>query len=326
MQGKVNYIKKIKYLVIGVFFTAILMISSLGYALSTSHNNNLKVQSDDKKCAVILCGTAIHRVFDPFKIAFIKTTDHAYRALKHVGYRDKDIFYLSKHFGVGTDVFQIKEAFEYTIKKWLPSHSDNETDCFIFMVDHGRDGGYFGLTKWNLLRDYEFAGWLKDLEYKTLTIFINSCYSGDFIDDLSGPNRIIITSTNTTGKSFTNLADESVFPQEFFNELEKTSDTYNPSYGELWEAADKCVYSSKMNPQIDDNGDGFGSGTVEHDSLPLDGDGELALTISPYKDSDSINPDSKNFIIERRGKLPSFDFNDMIERLKQNFLFKKLFE
>lgn len=318
-------IKKIKCLVIGVSFIAILMISSLGGALSTTYKNNLTVQSDDKKCAVILCGTAIHRVFDPFKIAFIKTTDHAYRALKHVGYKDKDILYLSKHFGVGTDVFQIKEAFEYAIKNWLPSHSDVETDCFIFMVDHGRDGGYFGLTKWNLLRDYEFADWLKDLEYKTLTIFIDSCYSGDFIYNLSGPGRIIITSTNTTGTSYTNLADESVFPQEFFNELEKTSENYNPSYGELWEAADKCVYSSTMNPQIDDNGDGVGSGTVEHDSLPLDGDGELALTISPYKNSDSVDPNSISYITKRKGTLTNFDFNNVFERLRQISFFKKLF-
>jgi hypothetical protein len=306
-----------------VFFVSILLISSLGSSLSVQYKNNFKAQSEDKKCAVILCGTAIHRVFDPFKIAFIKTTDHAYRALKHVGYKDKDIFYLSKHFGVGTDVFQIKKAFEYSIKNWLPSHCDSETECFIFMVDHGRDGGYFGLTKWNLLRDYEFADWLKDLEYKTLTIFINSCYSGDFIDDLSGPNRIIITSTNTTGKSFTNLADESVFPQAFFNELEKASDSYNPSYGKLWEEADKCIYSDKMNPQIDDNGDGIGSGTVEYDKLPLEGDGELALTISPYKDSDGINPNAISSIKKTKILLTKFKVTNLMEKLLQMSLFRE---
>lgn len=246
-------------------------------------NQTTQVVNDKnhKKYAVILCGTAINRFFDPFKLAFIKTTNHAYQALKHVGYKDKDIFYLSKHFGISVDGLLTKIAFKYAITGWLQSCSNADTDCFIFMVDHGCDGGYFGLTKWNLLRDYELAEWFKDLEYHTLTILIDSCYSGDFIQNLSAQGRIIMTSTNTTSTSWANLADESEFSKTFFNEMEKTSDTYKPSYGELWEAADKCYFSNRMNPQIDDNGDGFGTGTPEYDALPLNGDGDLALNIYP---------------------------------------------
>jgi len=46
--------------------------------------------------------------------------------------------------------------------------------------------------------DDEFAANLTSVEYGKLVIAILACYGGGFIDDLSGPNRIIMTAANET--------------------------------------------------------------------------------------------------------------------------------
>ena len=85
-----------------------------------------------------------------------------------------------------------------------------------------------------------------------------------------------MTATDSKNPAYT--SDEGIFVEPFFNKLGKGA-----SYGEAWMAADKYVDSAPddQNPQIDDNGDGKGHGTSSIDTLPLGGDGYLALNTYP---------------------------------------------
>jgi len=83
--------------------------------------------------------------------------------------------------------------------------------------------------------DDELAKDLSFVSYGSLTVMFQacknenaSCYSGGFIDDLSGPNRIIITASNETSDSWGDLGNEqtgeeldglSEFSEGFFDAL-----------------------------------------------------------------------------------------------------------
>jgi len=82
-----------------------------------------------------------------------------------------------------------------------------------------RFGSYGGGSEW-FFWDDEFRGNLTGLSYKTLTIIITACFAGGFIDDLSGPNRIIITSSKeTTYTHVDKYADFGLFNQHLLDAL-----------------------------------------------------------------------------------------------------------
>jgi len=216
---------------------------------------------------------------------FEEETQYAYETFRNLGYSDDNIYYLSgKSIKNGGDAVTTKDNVKYAITKWLKSRSDENSDVFIFIAGHGAYFPKFGSVVavypgrpwniWEVVMSKEMALWLSDLKYSTCIVVIEACQSGGFISDLSGRNRIIMTATDEFS-----LAYCGSFPYPFFGELRKTSDTYKPSYGDAWMAADKRVDGSspdEQNPLIDDNGDrgGYGDGNVNLLPNDKDGDGE----------------------------------------------------
>ena len=85
--------------------------------------------------------------------------------------------------------------------------------------------------------DDEVRDWLSGLQYRRLIIFIGACrapsneteacFSGGFIDDLSAPRRIIITSSNETYWSyFEPETGQHYFGREFINALDPTNSAW----------------------------------------------------------------------------------------------------
>lgn len=85
--------------------------------------------------------------------------------------------------------------------------------------------------------DDEVRDWLSDLQYRRLIIFIGACcapsneteacFSGGFIDDLSAPRRIIITSSNETYRSwYEPETGQHYFGREFINALDPTNSAW----------------------------------------------------------------------------------------------------
>lgn len=92
--------------------------------------------------------------------------------------------------------------------------------------------------------DDEVRDWLSGLQYRRLIIFIGACrapsneteacFSGGFIDDLSAPRRIIVTSSNETYWSwYEPETGQHFFGREFINALDPT----NPA----WELATNLI-------------------------------------------------------------------------------------
>jgi len=136
----------------------------------------------------------------------------------------------------GVNDTSTKEHVRWAVGTWLNQTSDDNDIIFIFMSLHGggyntvnneNDGGridgsandtldegdeiwngtsYVGYDEYLYLSpvvseyywDDEFAADLQNVTYGKLAIAIYSCYGGGFIDDLSGSNRVIMTTANET--------------------------------------------------------------------------------------------------------------------------------
>jgi hypothetical protein len=251
----------------------------------------IKVKEENNpgnKYAVLIAGGA----GDDMDDNFAATAEHGYDCFKKLGYSDSQICWLSgKNKKPNADKKTTYSNVKWAIKDWLDDRSDKNSDCFILLCDHGDPTLFGGVAVhpgssgsiFSIVLPFVLDWWLDDLDYKTLTLCISSCYSGKFIKYVSGRNRIVITTTDSDSVSYS--AGENVFMSPFFSELEKTSSTYKPSYGDAWMAGDKRVDGKRnpdeMNPKIDDNGDNKGHGTDDVDILPLGGDGLLALNTYP---------------------------------------------
>lgn len=295
-----------------------LCIVTLFFGLAfTSFVNGTKliISEGDKKeyWAVIICGG----LNDSFNECFRNTARHAYQTLKKLRYDDEHIYFLQDGniTEEGVDGITNKSMVEYAIAGWLKNHADENDDCFIYFADHGGisiSQMIIGLAVWNyndnkaeLIEPHELAEWVNCVTYNICTVAIDTCLSGSFIKSLSENNRIIITSTDLYRPGWgikSNGTVENVFSYHFFNGLAN-----NVSYGRAWEYADKqtrtirlretpifyrwhkfligkliCRFGTRLqNPQIDDNGDGKGHGTILADRLPMRGDGYLALKTYP---------------------------------------------
>jgi len=257
--------------------------------------------------AVIICGWADN---DKDQEAFERSTTRAHNALRKQGYSDKNIYHLRKDTSNERVDDELNyDTAKYALEVWLPSHANKNSKCLVYLNGHGTDYGGFTVDEGKRIIDYEVSNWLRDLECKTLTVVVECCFAGNFIDDLSGHNRIIITSTNSYLKAHRiEYPDESAFSKFFFEALDD-----GKSYGGAWEAAEKTIAESLPGdaaplinrkaieennklitldndmqiPLIDDNGDGIGHGTAGEDDLPLGGDGALAKNTYPGYDHDN---------------------------------------
>jgi hypothetical protein len=151
-----------------------------------------------------------------------------------------------------------KENVRWTIREWLKIHSDEDDTVFIYFGCHGGgayangtlesgridlsgdegyehyNGTWFGVDECLWLNweeqywDDELREDLAMLSYRTLIVMLQgcktvnaSCFTGGFIDDLSAPNRIIITSSNETSPSYGDLDGDGFaeFSAVFFDAL-----------------------------------------------------------------------------------------------------------
>ncbi len=96
----------------------------------------------------------------------------------------------------------------------------------------------------------------RDLESVTcnqLILIFDACYSGGFIDDLSAPNRVIITSTGETNRAWHRPVEEDEVFDEFSGNLIDALHGYNASWYNL-DADNRIEHGDPVNADANNNG------------------------------------------------------------------------
>ena len=212
-------------------------------------------------------------------LAHEKTCDLAWQTFIS---RGVDTNYL-KYDGEGGFESPSVDAVHSAITEWafekLKGKSGNLT---ILLVGHGNKNVVY--VDGEPVRAAVFNGWLNELQLKlkevnqnnTIIIAIGACYSGSFIDELSGQNRIIITSSDQTEMAFKGpQIDSSLRQGDFFMAefIKKIGQGYSVKQSFIKSAAltERFTYSisdtfisshqdqSLQHPLLDDNYDQVGT-------------------------------------------------------------------
>ncbi len=154
---------------------------------------------------------------------------------------------------------------------------------YLIFIDHGSPDTLY-LTGTEHLLPQELDDWLSTLESgmaaagidEDIVVILGTCFSGSFIDALSGPGRIIVTSTPADEPSYRGprdpggVRDGEFFITALFNGLGRGLNLAESFEGavDLTEAFTDSGYpetpapyfdTARQHPMLDDNGDGVGS-------------------------------------------------------------------
>jgi hypothetical protein len=252
---------------------------------------------------------------------------------KHMGFAADHIVVLSEG-GTGAAVSN-RENVTKTLAGLKPKLTADDT-LLIVLLGHGT---YDGTTaKFNLVGpDMDSREWKASLEGTVARlVFVNTTSASfEFVQALSGKNRIVIAATDSSAQKYA-----TVFPQYFIEALDQTAKADNDKNGRLsvWEA---FAYASQAVKQsfeqkgtlvtersiLDDNGDGVGKDPA---AATAGGDGVLARTtfLDAPPASSSANPavaalDKRRIQIEveieqlkaKKGDMPAGQYEEEFERL-----------
>ena len=249
-----------------------------------------------------------------------KTCNAVYKHLKQKGLLDEDIQYFNYTINqddekIVVDVIPSKTAINESITQWASQKmNDKAANLYIIMIDHGVENKFFihpdeilsrDLSEWTDTLQNNLIGQSKDQE---IIFVLGFCFSGSFIDDLSGPNRVIITSAGPNEYSFKgpmdidNIREGEYFVSEFFKEVSlgksvKQSFIQAVAFTEIFTANDlKSVNApyydiSDQHPLLDDNSDGIGSNEI----IDYDGDGVMSENL--FIGVNTMTPNAGNVYI-----------------------------
>lgn len=138
------------------------------------------------------------------------------------------------------------------------SRMDEDDIMFLFMTSHGSkealSTSFYGVNGRNLSSE-DVAAALEKSGIRNAVIAISSCYSGSFIDELSGPGRLIITAAAADRTSF-GCSDENEWTdwsRVFFTQALSETDDFREaaSIAQLFIASEEATDRRKPSqPQV----------------------------------------------------------------------------
>jgi hypothetical protein len=208
--------------------------------------------------------------------------------------------------GIEVDGLPTKNAIKKAIIEDIPEIMGNmPANLYIVMVDHGNEDIFY--IEPDILTDSELNEWLTELENtpgwnQEIIMMLGFCFSGSFIDELSKPNRIIITSAGPDEFSYKgpldqdNIREGEYFISEFFKSVAMGKNIHESfskaavqtkiftALGDGSVNAPPYFDNSAQHPLLDDNGDKVGSNyLIEIDKNYVQGnenDGVLSHNIT----------------------------------------------
>jgi hypothetical protein len=230
-----------------------------------------------QKYAIIISGASYNKQHYNW---FLSSTVMAYKLLRNNGYEDESIYYLFEDKNVpDVDSLSTMNNFKKAVLD-IKSRSGITDSILVILIGHGGFDGsdsYYCLSD-NNLYDTEMADMFKDIKRDKLIFIFSPCNSGGFIDNLSGNNTVIITSTR---KDEVNRA---AFIEPFLAAFDGPGDSDlngKISFAEAFNFASASVKQQfadngwgglTEHAQIDDNGDKISTEYL----FPDEKDGELA--------------------------------------------------
>jgi len=233
-----------------------------------------------------------------------KTADFVYKTLKDRYLLDEDIKYFNydenPSENMEIDGIPSKEGIKKAITQWAKDKMNKKpANLYIIMLDHGFNDKFF--IDPETVTAKELKEWLDTLQdsltgdasEQEIGIILGFCRSGSFIDDLSGENRVIVTSAAENESSYKGALDQdNIREGEFFiSELFKAvsyGKSLKKSFQEAAVLTEKFTYSeiaddteppyydkALQHPLLDDNRDGKGS----NDLSDPGGDGKFSKDI-----------------------------------------------
>ncbi|MDM8524807.1 C13 family peptidase [Desulfococcaceae bacterium HSG8] len=212
-------------------------------------------------------------------------------------------------------------AMREAVTQWAPDQMKKAPGpLYITLINHGLPD-MFHLTGITPLYARELDAWLDELQENLRTenieqpivIIIGASYSGSFIDNLSDPGRIIITSAADDEPSYRgtrdlyDVRDGEFFTSALFNELSMGNNLrtsferaveQTEAYTDSGKSDRPLPYSdtAKQHPLLDDNGDGAGTNDFSAGS-----DGGEAEYVFLGRESDNPGP----VMVTEAGTIPS---------------------
>jgi hypothetical protein len=271
------------YLILGCIVFVLLLVIGIGFFFflkpENNENNNLDKEENvgSKKYAIVISGesrTSQHYIW------FKDSSQQAYKLLLQGGYKEEDIYYLFEGATEpDVDYESTLENLESVVTQISKKSTEKDTLLFIFIGHGGFDGtnSSYALADTNI-QDDRLAAMFSILKRDKLIIVFSPCNTGGFVDDLSGPNTIFISSTR---KDESNRA---AFIEPFLSAFDGSGDANSDgkvSFAEAFNYASQSVKDQYANnhwglltehAQLDDNGDGISNETP----VPNGGDGALA--------------------------------------------------
>ena len=208
-----------------------------------------------------------------------KLTVAAYRDFKSKGYLKEMIYYLINSQTVDINYDDIPDdvvsvttptvaAFLDAIRTRYASVLDAQTPLFIYMQGHATQDKRFkilgteeyltslqmkdALDKLQGVGAYQGQGGVES----NIIVIIETCYSGNFIPDLSGPRRAIVTSAGNEPYN-TDATGQISFSRRLFSKLLE-GDSLKKAFDYARSAQVNMNYPA---PRLDDNGDGTDNAT-----------------------------------------------------------------
>ncbi len=222
--------------------------------------------------------------------------NHAYRVLQNRGYDNDEIYFLSHKPDVdingdgmtdrnvvdgpitafdlvaGTPSRDLTRADVQQAFDWAKQKGKLDQPLVLIFVDHALTGKLRLDPFEEVLTAQDLNAMLTDYQQTTgsqVVVVLEACHTGSLVSGLTGPNRLIITSTAEDKAYYDNLGMFS-FSKFFFDNLRRGESFYDAfqtvsdnltTYGHPFDL---------QTPQLDDDGDGFANTST---------DGRLARTL-----------------------------------------------
>ncbi|MEM7539557.1 MAG: hypothetical protein AAF639_45795 [Chloroflexota bacterium] len=208
--------------------------------------------------AIILAGRLLGE--DNLQQNIHNSTAAFYEALLANGYVKEDIYYLATDSALtGYDAPATLENVRLAITDWARQRVSADRALTIYTIDHGdRDLFFVDDTRGDRLTPAMLDGWLDELQAAVpgtqINVIIEACHAGSFIDGpdtISGPGRVIISSTNVANDAYASRHG-AYFSDHFISYIRQGYDLFSS----FWYAKEQVfMLNDLQEPWLDADGD-----------------------------------------------------------------------